>query len=114
MTTQRGQSLTLGLLVAACLAPVPAQSEDAPAPREIRYRESPRAFPNPERGFYASRMSHRIGRLDGLRERGITLLLVEVDLKPFKERDLTPEKLDELRQAFAATRRDGLKSIVRF
>ncbi len=59
-------------------------------------------------------MSHRIGRLDGLRERGMTLLLVEVDLKAFKERDLTREKLDEVRQAFAAVRLNGLKAIVRF
>lgn len=80
----------------------------------MRYRESSRTFPNPERGFYSPRMSHGIGRLDGLRERGITLLLVEVDLKAFEDRDLTTEKLDEVRQAFAASRQNGLKSIVRF
>ena len=114
MTTMRGPSLTLSILVAVCLAPGRSQSQDAPAWREIRYRESSQAFPNPERGFYAPRMSNRIGRLDGLRERGITLLLVEVDLKAFKERDLTPEKLDEVRQAFAAVRQNGLKAIVRF
>ena len=55
-----------------------------------------------------------MGRLDGLRERGITLLLVEVDLKAFKERELTPEKLDEVQEAFAAVRQNGLKAIVRF
>lgn len=114
MTTLRRQSATLGLLAAACLAPLPGRSQDAPAWREIRYSESSRTFPNPERGFYAPRMSHRMGRLDGLRERGITLLLVEVDLKPFKDRDLTPEKLAEVRQAFAAVRQNGLKAIVRF
>jgi hypothetical protein len=59
-------------------------------------------------------MSHRIGRVDGLRQRGITLLLVEVDLKAFKERDLSQEKLDEVRRAFAAARLHGLKAIVRF
>ena len=37
-----------------------------------------------------------MGRLDGLRGRGITLLLVEVDLREFKERDISPEKLDEV------------------
>ncbi len=114
MTTLRGQSLTLGILIALCLAPGRSQSQEAPAWREIRYRESSQNFPNPERGFYAPRMSHRIGRLDGLRQRGITLLLVEVDLKAFKERDLTPEKLDEVRRSFAAARENGLKTIVRF
>ena len=46
-----------------------------------------------------------MGQLDGLRERRITLLLVEVDLKAFKERELTPKKLDEVQQAFVAARR---------
>jgi Domain of unknown function (DUF4874) len=58
-------------------------------------------------------MSHRIGRLDGLRQRGITLVLVEVDLKEFKERDLTQEKLDEVRRAFAVVRQHGPKVIIR-
>ena len=58
-------------------------------------------------------MSHRIGRLDGVRQRGITLLLVEVDLKAFKERDLGQEKLDEVRSAFGRPE-NGLKTIVRF
>jgi Domain of unknown function (DUF4832)/Domain of unknown function (DUF4874) len=114
MTTMHGQSLTLGILIALCLAPGRSHSQDAPPWREIRYRESSQNFPNPERGFYAPRTSHRIGRLDGLRQRGITLLLIEVDLKAFKERDLTTEKLDEVRRAFAAARQNGLKTIVRF
>ena len=114
MTIVHGQSLTLGILVALCLAPGRSYSQDAPAWREIRYRESSQNVPNPERGFYAPRMSHRISRLDGLRQRGITLLLIEVNLKAFKEGDLTPEKLDEVRRAFAAARQNGLKAIVRF
>lgn len=113
MTILPERFLTL-VLVAACLAPAPSRAQDATDWRETRYNESSRTFPNPERGFYAPRMSHRIGRLDGLRERGITLLLVEVDLKSFKERDLTPEKLDEVRRMFAAVRQNGLKAIVRF
>ena len=84
-----GQSLTLSIVVALCLAPGRSQSQDAPAWREIRYRESFQTFPNPERGFYAPRMSNRMGQLEGLRGRGMSLLLVEADLKAFKERDLT-------------------------
>jgi hypothetical protein len=101
------------LLVAVALAPGILRAGDLPPFRDVHYRESDRALTNPERGFYAPRMSHRVGRLDGLRERGITLLLVEVDLKAFKELDLTPEKLDEVRAAFAGARRHGLKVIVR-
>jgi hypothetical protein len=59
-------------------------------------------------------MSDRLGRLDSLRGRGITLLLVEVDLKAFKDREISQEKLDEVRAAFAEVRRHGLKVIVRF
>jgi hypothetical protein len=58
-------------------------------------------------------MSHRLGLLDNLRGRGITLLLLEVDLRAFKGRDITPEKLNEVRAAFAAARRHELKVVVR-
>src|SRR5262245_6109711 len=108
----RRRAPTLGLLIVLGLTG-PTGAEDAPAWREVRYRESSRAFPNPERGFYAPRMSDRMGRLDELRGRGITLLLVEVDLRAFMDRDLAPEKLDEVRAAFAAARRHGHKVIVR-
>jgi hypothetical protein len=109
----RRRAPTLGLLLALGLTVGPARAQDAADWREVRYRESDAAFPNPERGFYAPRMSDRMGRLDDLRDRGITLLLVEVDLKAFKDRDLTPEKLDEVRTAFAEARRHGLKVIIR-
>ena len=77
----------------------------------------PGEFPDfPEPGAWLLRVAHEPPhRPTGWpAQRGITLLLVEIDLKAFKERDLTPEKLDEVRQAFAAVRRHGLKAIVRF
>ena len=113
VATGRGRSLPPCLLIALALAPGLLRADELPSPREVRYRESDQAVTNPERGFYAPRMSHRLGRLDDLRGRGITLLLVEVDLKAFKERDLSPEKLDEVKAAFAAARRHGLKLVVR-
>jgi hypothetical protein len=58
-------------------------------------------------------MSDDMDRLAGLRARGITLLLIEVDLRDFKDRPLSPAKLDELRSAFDKTREHGLKAIVR-
>ncbi len=105
--------LRFSLLVALGLTPGPIRAQDEPSWREVRYRASSQAFPNPERGFYAPRMSDRMGRLDDLRERNITLLLVEVDLRDFKDRELSPEKLNEVRAAFAEARRHGLKVIVR-
>ncbi len=113
----RGRIITLGMIGCLCLSTGPgarrADAGEEPAWNEVVFRESDEAFPNPERGFYAPRMSGRMDRLDGLRERGITLLLVEMDLRDFKERDISPEKLDELRRAFAAARRRGLKVIFR-
>lgn len=104
---------TLPLVAALLLATGPARAQDPGGWREVRYREGGRSVPNPERGFYAPRMSGRMGRLDDLRGRGIALLLIEVDLKAYKDRDLDPAKLDELRAAFAATREHGLKAVVR-
>src|SRR5262249_32593195 len=90
------------------------RASSAPAGARKRvFRESREVFPNPERGFYAPRTTGRMDRLDGLRQQGITLALVEMDLRDFKERDLTPEKLAELRQALRAARQSGLKVLFR-
>ena len=81
--------------------------------KERVFQESREIFPNPERGFYAPVKTGRMKNLDGLRQQGISLLFVETDLREFKERDLSPEKLTEIREAFAAARRAGLKVIFR-
>ncbi len=105
-------TIALALFIAMAIAPGKAKSQDSW--RDIKFHESTGVFPNPERGFYAPRISDRIGRLDGLRSRGITLVLVEADLKGFKDRDISAEKLAEVQKAFAEVRRSGLKAIVRF
>ena len=79
--------------------------------REIR--ESTEILPNPERGFYAQRRSDRIDRLDALRGQGLSLLLVTFDLRDYKERALTDEKLHELSHALATARTAGFKVIFR-
>lgn len=105
------------VLLLLAMSPLPwatqGESPTAPALTERRYKESLEAIANPERGFYAPRMSKRMGTLDGLRDRGITLVLVEADLRDFKDRDLSEAKLDELRAAFALARNSGLKVIFR-
>ena len=97
----------LGFLM-ACIGT--SQAQEA---KEIRFREGRAAIANPERGFYAPRMVDRMNGLDGLWARGITLLLVEMNLREFKEREIGAEKLDELRHALAAVRQNGLKMIFR-
>src|SRR6185436_18168303 len=81
--------------------------------KERIFRESREIFANPERGFYSPVNTGRMKKLDGLRQQGISLLFAETDLREFKERDLTPEKLAEVREALAAARRAGLKVIFR-
>ncbi|MDG3002384.1 DUF4832 domain-containing protein [Paludisphaera mucosa] len=90
-----------------------AEAQDSGAPKEVRYKESLAPLANPERGFYAPRMSHRMDGLEGLRARGVTLLLVEMDLRDFKDREISPEKLDELHRAFVRARENGLKVVFR-
>jgi len=83
------------------------------ASTERSFQPSKTNFTNPERGFYSPQTTRRMTGLDQLREHGISLLLVEMDLRAYKERELTQEKLDELRGAFAAARQAGLKIIFR-
>ena len=77
------------------------------------YRGSQEIFPNPERGFYWPVKTGHIKTLDGLRQQGISLLFVETDMGEFKDRELSSEKLTEIREALAAARRAGLKVIFR-
>jgi hypothetical protein len=81
--------------------------------KERIFQESREIFPNPERGFYSPVMTGRTRNLDGLRQQGISLLLVETDLREFKERDLSTEKLAEIRESLTAARQAGLKVIFR-
>jgi hypothetical protein len=96
----------------ACWLSVAIQASGA-ATTERLFQQSETNLTNPERGFYAPRSTGRMTGLERLRGRGISLTLVEMDLRAFKERELTQEKLDELRAAFAEARQAGLKVIFR-
>jgi hypothetical protein len=85
----------------------------APVAQERIFEQSREIFPNPERGFYWPVTTGRLRNLSDLRQQGISLLFVESDLRDFKERDLSPEKLTEIRAAFTAARHEGLKVIFR-
>jgi hypothetical protein len=108
---------TIGASLSACaLHPRLRGAEpnrEAAITAERVFHESAENIPNPERGFYAQRSSHRLERLDNLRAQGITLLLVTFDLRDFKERDVTPDKLEELRRALGIAREHGFKVIFR-
>jgi hypothetical protein len=90
-----------------------ARAQEASRWADRRFEPSREAFANPARGFYSPRMSHRMNSLEGVRRQNMSLLLVELDLRDFKEREISAEKLDELRRAFAQARQNGLKVIFR-
>jgi hypothetical protein len=90
-----------------------ANEASAAMDAERVFHESAENFPNPERGFYAQRRSDRMERLDTLRAQGIALLLVTLDLREFRDRDLTAAKLEELGQAMSLARQHGFKVIFR-
>ena len=80
---------------------------------ERRFRENRGVLANPERGFYAQRRSDRMERLENLREQGIALLLVTLDLREFKDRELDAAKLGELQRALGVAGEHGFKVIFR-
>jgi hypothetical protein len=110
--TRRGVLLSAIVVLAGTFAAT-AGAQDAAGLKEVRLRPSLEPLTNPERGFYKMTMSQRVGNLDALRGEGISLVLVEIDLGGFKDRELSQAKLDELRRAFEEVRKSGLKMIAR-
>jgi hypothetical protein len=104
---------TFAFVVLPAIAAHLAGAADAAKTSTRVFRESSESFPNPERGFYTPRNHNQMTGLNNLRKQGISLLLVEMNLREFKDRDLTPAKLDELRRAFESARTHGLKIIFR-
>jgi hypothetical protein len=100
------------MLSVSCLLNLAVQPSNGAATERL-FQPSGQRLVNPERGFYSPQTTTHLEGLEQLRGRGISLILVEMDLRAFKERDLTQEKLDELRGSFSAARQAGLKVIFR-
>jgi hypothetical protein len=95
-----------------CWLSLAVQIATAAATERI-FQPSKDNFANPECGFYSPQTTTKMRGLERLREQGISLVMVEMDLRAFKERELTQEKLEELRSALTAAREAGLKVIFR-
>jgi hypothetical protein len=108
-----GIALNLMIVVMQVMGADAAMTNASLALKERVFHESREIIPNPERGFYWPVTTGRIRNLTNLRQQGISLLFVESDLREFKERDLSPEKLAEIREAFTTARHEGLKVIFR-
>jgi hypothetical protein len=95
---------------------VPAQAKTV----EVVYQPSSKKIVNPERGYYVQITAKSEGkalsrqRLEKLRSRGITLVLRMYYLKEFKDKPLSPEQLNLIKQDFATLRQAGCKCILRF
>lgn len=68
---------------------------------------------NPERGFYSQHAVEDAGDFEGIRATGSTIILLTVNLKDFRNRQLNDAKLDEIDSALKAVRKAGLKVIFR-
>lgn len=77
------------------------------------YRPDMEDHGNPERGFYVQREAEDPGDLSGLRGRGISLVLLTLDLKHYRNRPLDDAKLSVLDEAMRRFRGTGLKVIFR-
>lgn len=79
----------------------------------VHFQPSDEIFANPERGFYVQRAAEDIGDLTDLRKQGISLLLLTLDLKNYRNRSLDDAKLSVLDEAMQVVRGAGMKVIFR-
>lgn len=70
-------------------------------------------FGNPERGFYVQRAAEDPGELRALRSRGVSLVLLTLDLKNHRARPLDDAKMSVLDDSMHRIRKAGLKVIFR-
>jgi hypothetical protein len=88
---------------------------------KVTYTESDAVIPNPERGFYSTRETHKATSspitataINTARNAGRTLFLFEYYLTDYVASDIAENYLDLIRQNFAIIRENGAKALVRF
>jgi len=79
----------------------------------ISFAEETSSFSNPERGWYKSFLSDDLWGLDQLKEQGIRIIQIKVDLKAFLSAPISNAKLNEIRKAFSLAKKNGLEVIFR-
>ncbi|MBQ3766902.1 MAG: DUF4832 domain-containing protein [Bacteroidales bacterium] len=88
---------------------------------KVTYTESDAVFPNPERGFYATRETHNAtanpltaAAIDVARAAGRSLYLFEYYLTDYVACDIADEYLALIRKNFQVIRENGAKALIRF
>jgi len=79
----------------------------------LSFTEDSSSFANPERGWYKSFMSDDLWGLETLKDQGISVIQIKVDLKNFLEAPISNAKLNEIRKAFTLAKKNGLQVIFR-
>ena len=79
----------------------------------ISFSEDNSVFTNPERGWLRMYMTDDIWGLDKLKSQGISMILLEANLKDFLTTPISDAKLSEIRSAFSKARQNGLEVIFR-
>ncbi len=79
----------------------------------ISYSEDQSMFTNPERGWYRPYETDDIWSIDKLRSQGITMILLEANLKDYKTGPISDAKLNEIRNGFNLARKNGLQVMFR-
>ena len=96
-----------------------AASEDAAPPvlNQMTFLPSDAEFPNPERGFYRALPTDlaqlSVADVNKAFAAGHRLVYARIDLEPYRDTDLPQALIKKLDAAFGATRRAGIKLIVR-
>lgn len=79
----------------------------------LHFTEDTSRFANPERGWYRSFFTDDIWGIELLRDQGISVIQLKVDLGDFLESPISESKLTEIRDAFALAKENGLGVIFR-
>ncbi|MEI6602884.1 MAG: DUF4832 domain-containing protein [Clostridia bacterium] len=106
-------NVTFGTSVVAAAASTAMTAPAFDAMRQITFSEETESFVNPERGWYRPYKSTDIWGFDLLKGKGISVVLLEVDLKAFLTTPISVAKLDEIRGAFDEARKNGIQLMFR-
>ncbi len=94
-----------------------SSSESAPpvtaAFQTLTYTPLPGDVVNPERGFRYSFYDFAPSDFGVYRNLGTSLVYSDIDLRDFRDRDISQEKLDQIQAAFDTVRQGGMKVILR-
>lgn len=113
-------AISLFALLALAACNKNAQPDQYKGMTKIEFKELDEVIANPERGFYSSfdieidKDAPKASAIKSARNLKRTLYLMEVDLGDFIDRDITPEYLDKIQNAFDVMRENGAKVALRF